>query len=428
MRGVVRAASRLLGWAVVVAWTTVSATEMHQHDATASTRPSPTSGPVREVMLPDGLSSAQSLTLDSSGRVWFAEKIGRTLSVYDPHTRTFASHALPASWGGLGFSQVTAGPDDTIWFTVTRWAEGGESPNLVGRFSPADGYFTKFALSNDAVPRELMVDANGTLWFVAANKGSLYRIDPRTLALKGYPLPTPNGHARGLAADAAGQIWFVLANTNKIGVFHPERERFAEHEVLTSFSNPGRLTIDRQARIWFVEVAANRIGAFNPSTRRFDEAIVPTAASVPVALQVDDNGNVWFLQYMGNKVAVFDPQTARFREFEIPTHGSLPSDLVLDRKRSVLWFTQSATEARRLGFLALAEALAAPNGAERVPHAPAASADTRGWLRWRWQALALFVAAGLLVAGGLLLLVRRRADRATGAGLDPDRPTESGTG
>lgn len=349
------------------------AAEVHDHGKAVVQGRS--SGPVREVALPEGLGSAQSIALDSAGRVWFTEKIGRKLAVYDPRTKGFATHTLPASWGDMGFSQITLGPNDEIWFTVNRWAEGTEEPHLLGRFTPADGYFTKFALSNDAIPQELMVDARGAIWFLAANKNSLYRIDPQTLALKGYPIPTANGHPRGLTAAGNGHIWFVQANTNKIGVFIPERESFREYEVLTSFSNPGRLTIDRHGKIWFVEMSANRIGVFSPDANRFDEVIVPTPGSAPAALAIDDGGNVWFLEYIGNKVGVFNPESAVFHEYDIPTYGSLPAEMVLDRTRSTLWFTQSATEAKRLGTLSIDDALRADRDGGRNVAARSASAE-----------------------------------------------------
>jgi virginiamycin B lyase len=414
LAGMARAAvcGPLLLGAVVSGCGTGFAADMHDHGkAPAPGRPA---GPVREVALPEGLASAQSIALDSSGRVWFTEKVGRKLTVYDPQTKRFATHSLPASWENMGFSQITAGPDDEIWFTVNRWAEGTEEPHLLGRFTPADGYFTKLALPNDAIPQELMIDARGTIWFLAANKNSLYRIDPRTLALKGYAIPTANGHPRSLAAARNGHIWFVQANTNKIGVFVPERETFREYEVLTSFSNPGRLAIDGHGKIWFVEVTANRIGVFSPDTDRFDEVIVPTPASAPVALVSDDSGNVWFLEYIGNKVGVFNPESAVFHEYDIPTYGSLPTQMVLDRKRSTLWFTQSATEAKRLGMLSIGDALGthgAGGGDHAAQSAPASQRFGQGMSGW----LALLASIVALVAlGGWLAGRSRKRRRAQG--------------
>ena len=383
----------------------------HDHDHGHSkdqVKPTTTSL-IREVALPDGFSSAQSMAIDSAGRVWFTEKVGRKLAVYDPEKKEFTPHSLPSSWGKMGFSNMAMGPDGEIWFTVTRWIEGEKEPNILGRFSPADGYFTKYVLPHNTIPEELIVDANGTIWFIASNKNNLYRIDPKTLAIKGYPIPTADGNPKSLAADQKGHVWFTESTANKLGEFMPEQETFREYDLLTQFANPGRISIDKQGRIWFVEVTANRLGMFSPEQNRFDEALIPTPGSSPVTLANDDNGNVWFLEYKGNKVGVFNPETAMFHEYDIPNFGSLPSDMVIDRKRSVLWFTQSSTDAKRLGMLSINEALAESNKQSDAPPAktPAIENISDGSLS-KW--LAFFaVIAGIVALGRLLTRKSRKS-------------------
>ena len=355
-----------------------------------------TASPIKEVALPEGLSSAQSMAIDAAGRIWFTEKVGKKLAMYDPEKKEFATHSLPSSWGNTGFSNMTIGPDGEIWFTVTRWVESAEEPHILGRFSPADGYFTKYALPHNSVPEELIVDAKGTIWFFASNKNYLYRVDPKNFALKGYPIPTANGNPKGLAADQKGHIWFVESNANKIGEFIPEQEVFHEHEVLTQFANLGKVSIDKSGKIWFVEVTANRLGMYSPEQNRFDEAIIPTPSGTPVALVNDDNGNVWFLEYKGNKVGVFNSEKATFHEYDIPNYGSLPADMVLDRKRSLLWFTQSATDAKRLGMISINEALAESDKQNNAP--PPSVKKTSDTSLSKWLA-SLVVIIGIAMLG-----------------------------
>lgn len=312
---------------------------------------------IREVALPEALSSAQSITVDAKGRVWFSEKIGRKLAVLDPETNKFEIFPLPSSWGELGISKVVTGPHGDVWFTMRRWAENTKEPSMLGRFTPEDGYFTKYALSIDSIPEDIFVGSDGVIWFFAANKNSLYRADPVNFKVKGYSLPTDNSSPRGITADANGHIWFAEANANKIGKFVPEDEVFYEYDVPTSFSNPGEITIDEDGRVWFVETTTNRLGVFYPELLRFDEALIPTPKSSPNSIGADKNGNIWFLEYRANKVGVFNPISAVFYEYDIPTYSSLPGELVIDHERSILWFTQSNTEAKSLGMLSLTDAL-----------------------------------------------------------------------
>jgi len=384
----------LMGWA-----TLATAANMHDHGQAGTQTPA-AAGPIKEIALPEGLGSAQSITMDAAGRIWFTEKAGKNLGMYDPDKKEFASHPLPASWGKVGFSNITSSPDGEIWFTVTRWAEGAEDPYLLGRFTPADGYFTKYALPGKPIPIDMVIDAKGLIWFLASNKNNLYRIDPKTFALKGYPIPAASGAPKNLAAAPNGHIWFTRPSANKLSEFDPDQGVFREHEVLTSFANPGKISIGKDGKIWFVEVTANRIGAFSPGRNRFDEILVPTPGSSPVALAHDDKDNIWFLEYKGNKVGAFSPETAVIREFEIPTYGSLPAEMVVDYKRGAIWFTQSATESKKLGVLSISEALSMP----RKDNVPRSSPETRSTEEHptKWAAI-LAAAAGILLLGGWLL-------------------------
>ena len=335
-------------------------------------------GAIEEFVLPEGVSAPFSIDVDSTGKVWFAEKVGKALTVFDPQTGRFEGHPLPPDWGNLGLSAIAIGPRDRIWFTVHRWAESDADINILGEFAPADAAFTRHVLEDPAdyngakrpavVPEDLLVDRQGSVWFLAPGANRLYRYDPAARRLKGYPIPTINGYPRGLSIAGDNVLWFVETNVNKIAKFDPATEAFREYVIPTKFSNPAKSAVDARGRVWFVEMSTNRLGVFYPEMERFDEALIPTPRSLPAALAVDGDGNVWFLEYRGNKVGVFDPDMATFREFDIPTYGSEPGDMAIDGKRGRLWFSEASTEAKRLGMLSLTAALAAEGeGAAEAP-------------------------------------------------------------
>ena len=362
-------------------------------------------GPVKEVMLPEGLSSAQSIAVDRTGRIWFTEKIGKKLVLFESSTGEFTTYSLPSSWGNVGFSRFALGSDGEIWFTVRRWAENAEEPHFFGKFTPDDGFFSKYVLSIDSVPEELLVDGEGVMWFTASNKNTLYRADLTDFSVTGYPVPTSNGYPRGLAVDEIGQIWFAEPNANKIGKFVPGKALFHEYEIPTAFANPGEIAIDKDGRVWFVEMHANRIAVFYPDWVRFDEAIIPTPRSSPGSIVIDSKGNVWFLEYRGNKVGVFTPETAVFREYAIPTFNSLPGALAIDRERSVLWFSEGNTEAKRLGVLSIDEALAEPERKDTETNEASSGRtllEERSPKTWSQPLLLLISVAFIVVAAGWL--------------------------
>jgi len=352
---------------------------------------------ISEFDLPKEISAANSIAVDSSGNVWFAEKIGKNLTMFSPETKVFEAHPLPASWGDVGPSRISFSPQGDIWFSVRRWAESVEQTNILGRFSLADNSYQKFSLSNQAIPEELLVDADGIVWFLAPDENTLSRFNPETGKLIRYPIPTMNAYPRAISMDNKGDIWFAEANANQLGRFTPATTTFYEYQIPTPFANPGEITIDEQGKIWFVELTANRIGVFYPDRERFDDVLIPTARGMPNAIQADADGNLWFLEYRGNKVGLFNPVAATFYEYDIPAFNSQPGALALDHKRGILWFTESNTEVKKLGRLSIKAALSATDktseAANKYPEVSPAQASMVGPAYLLLLLVALVIAA-----------------------------------
>ena len=351
---------------------------------------------IREFVVPEGISSPQSVVVNAAGKVWFTEKVGKNLVMFDPEEQTFEAHPLPAAWGKIGPARLAVAPDGRIWFNVRRWAESVDGTWLLGLFNPANRKFRKFILTDpeaaapnasgqgNVSPDDLLVDRNGLVWFLSPKENKLYSFAPDGASddtsggagLRGYPIPTPNSYPKGIAIDGGDTIWFVEANANKIGKFIPSAAIFGEYQIPTAFANPETLTVDGAGKVWFVELRTNRLSVFYPEDERFYEALIPTTASLPNAIAAGAEGKIWFLEYMGNKVGVFDPVPAKFTEFDIPTFASLPGDMAIDALRDRLWFSESNTESKRLGMLAMDKARAVMIGVDpRLAVVAAAGAD-----------------------------------------------------
>jgi virginiamycin B lyase len=326
---------------------------------------------IREFVVPKGISSPHNIAVGALGKVWFTEKVGKNLVMFEPEGQTFEAHPLPPEWGDLGPARLAIAPDGAIWFSVRRWANSLAGTWLLGRFDPASGAFDKYNLTDpDAAgastgpaqgnvsPDDLLVDRKGTVWFLSPKENKLYSFAPDGAGPRGYPIPTPNCYPKGIAIDGGGTIWFVEANANKIGKFAPGTGKFAEYQIPTAFANPETLTVDGSGKVWFVELRTNRLSVLHPQDGRFYEALIPTTAGLPNAIAVGGDGKIWFLEYMGNKVGVFDPVPARFTEFDIPTFASLPGDMAIDAPRRRIWFSETNTESKRLGLLAIDKAWA----------------------------------------------------------------------
>ena len=331
-----------------------------------------------EYPLPESVSAPMGIGVDAGGRVWFTEKIGKSLTMFDPDTRQFTGHALPDSWAGIGPLRIALNPGNgEIWFTVRRWADADVGTNLLGRYSPDSGRFDRFELPDGVVPEDLALAADGNVWFLNPDGNALHLFEPAEKRVTDFAVPTANGYPRQLVVDGRGDVWFALPNINRIGHFDAKDKTFREHEIPTPFANPGAMTVDGRGRVWFAELTANRIGVFYPDLQRFDEAMLPTPRGLPNAVAADDQGRVWFLEYRGNKVGLFEPDKGKFREYTIPTYDSQPGAIALDAGRGRLWFSEAGTESRKLGMLDIPRALATEPGTEEGDGAAADMAGHR---------------------------------------------------
>ncbi len=361
---------------------------------------------IQEFVVPERISSPHSIAVSADGNVWFAEKVGKNLVMFDPERKTFEAHPLPSDWGNLGPSRIVVAPNGSIWFSVRRWADSLDGTWLLGRFDPVSRAFQRYFLTDaDAArkigtergnvsPDDLLVDRKGIVWFLSPEENKVYSFEPGGAGLRGFSIPTRHSYPKGIAIDGGDTIWFAEANANKIGKFIPASAAFSEYEIPTKFANPETLTVDGAGRIWFVELRTNRLGVFYPETERFYEALIPTSGGLPNALAAGGRGGIWFLEYMGNKVGVFDPGPARFKEFDIPTYASLPGDMAIDLARDRLWFSETSTEAKRLGMLSmgLARTTMATTGTAGKPAAASKAPPEKYSF-----SLAVYVVAAMLV-------------------------------
>ncbi len=361
---------------------------------------------VEEIQLPEDISSPGEVRLDGKGNVWFTEKVGKSIVLYEPEKNVFQPYRIPEEWGNVGPEKFTIAGDGVIWFSVRRWAEDVERTDFLGRLLPESGEFKRYDLPGGHVPEEIVVDGDGVVWFIDVNENELCSFEPESLRLEVFTIPTPNAYPRGLTIDGSGNIWFAEANGNKIVRFVAKERRFEEYEIPTPLFNPVAVSVDDSGRVWFAGLSANKIGVFYPERKVFNELIIPTPRGLPNSLGIDGDGNVWFVEYLGNKVGRFDPRSARIDEYDIPTFNSLPGSIAVDKTRGYVWFAETSTEAKRLGRVDIKRINDAIE--ETTPVAQKIE-DAEGGKKGGW----VFVALGVVIIGIAVYLysTRKKAAR-----------------
>ena len=215
----------------------------------------PRTGEIGEFQAPlkDGIGvergSKHTVRVDAEGIVWSS---GDPFSRFDPKTGTF--HEFPEIPSAYG---AAVAPDGTVWFTEY------EPNGKVGKIDPKTLAVTKYALPTSAGrPRRIRIDTDGTVWFAEYNVGKIGRLDPRTGAIKEFQLPGPSPSPYALGIDADHNIWYSSMDTDVIGRLNPTTGEVIEFPFPYPDGGMREFDLDDQGRMWFGSPPNNKVGYF----------------------------------------------------------------------------------------------------------------------------------------------------------------------
>jgi virginiamycin B lyase len=206
----------------------------------------PGTGRINEIPVPKGEDGkppyVRCMTIGNDGTIWYVALAAGRVDNYDPKTEKFTKYPIE---DGKGAPFGIAVNGDKIWFALIK-------ANKVGYLVPATGEIKTFPIptpnvgverikvdakgrvwiperdvaklgmlapgSNRIVETELPymcspytdeVDPDGSIWVVCQHRASLVRVNPDTMAMVEYPMPSgAGGVARELNLDSQGMLWF----------------------------------------------------------------------------------------------------------------------------------------------------------------------------------------------------------------------------
>ncbi len=217
----------------------------------------------------------------------------------------------------------------------------------------------------DTQPHDVLVEADGTVWYSDFGDQFLGRFDPRTLQFKEYPVPLhregfPKG-ALDLERDPQGNLWMGLMFQAGIARFDKKTEKVETFplpaDIITKTSQqamvaPHHLTVDN--KVWMTENSLSGL----PGVRRLDLATgkfetwspykdMPKAPHSVYGINADKENNIWFLDFGGESVGKIDGKidgkTGKVTLYPTPTKKSKPRRGRLD-DQDRLWFAEFGGE------------------------------------------------------------------------------------
>ncbi len=244
-------------------------------------------------------------------------------------------------------------------------------------------------------PHDVVVDAQGTVWYSNFAEEFLGKLDQRTGQATELPLPEfKKGYPTGsldIEFDKAGNIWLGMMYQAGVAKFDPKTEKFQFYQVPSprnrddtqlnmitmNFGVDGKLWVndagpstifrldiasgtfeefdplkdlpgghaahsvydiaaDSQNNLYLTDFQQNYIVRIDAKTGKFTSFQVPTPFARNRRGNMDEQDRLWFAEYRGNKIAMLDTKEESFKEWPLPTPHTHPYDVVWD-KNGDLW-------------------------------------------------------------------------------------------
>jgi virginiamycin B lyase len=245
------------------------------------------------------------------------------------------------------------------------------------------------------------------VWFVETDKDRLGALDPKTGAVKWYPIPGGGKGKHGphtMNADSKGGIWAALEDSFHLGRFDTKTEQWklcpppagkvfgVTHDF--AFNSDRRVDPDEDGKIWITDMGMNElwgvdvascdiktyrqplpvgetdfhsllygatsdakngrvwwaqlygnVGSFDTKKKQTDRIIPFRRGEGPRRLGIAEDGTLWVPLFGASQLVKIDGDTGEeLGRWQIPDRGAAPYGITIDKKRNAIWAATSNSD------------------------------------------------------------------------------------
>ena len=264
--------------------------------------------------------------------VYYTAQMTGKLGILDPRTGKYEEIPLGPRSAPHG---VIVGPDGAPWIT-----DGGE--NAIVRVDPRTHALKTWPLPADAPSANLNTatfDRKGRLWFTGQS-GYYGRLDPATSEMKVWTAPRGSG-PYGMTTTPSGDVYYASLAGSYIARVDVESGNATVIDPPTKNQGARRVWSDSRGRIWVSYWNTGQVGMYDPASGSWHEWKLPGSAHA-YAVWVDDKDKVWLTDWSTNAVVRFDPTTEKFESFTSDRSGANVRQML--GRAGEMWGAESGTD------------------------------------------------------------------------------------
>jgi streptogramin lyase len=227
-----------------------------------------------------------------------------------------------------------------VWYT-----DFGEE--FIGRLDPKTGALKEFPVPKlkEGYPEgslDIEEDKAGNFWFGMMYQGALGKLDPKTEQITTYPLnkefndDAAQPNMLGLRYDIDGKVWTDSPGHYDIFRLDIKTGNYERFRPLDKLPDSRRGTIygidsDSHNNLYFTDFATDYIGKIDAKSGAVSYFKTPTPNSRPRRIRTDAQDRSFFGEYQGNRIGMLDPETGKISEWALPTPWSGPYYVTWDK-------------------------------------------------------------------------------------------------
>ncbi|MGH2399852.1 MAG: virginiamycin B lyase family protein [bacterium] len=226
-----------------------------------------------------------------------------------------------------------AARDGSVWWS-------GQYAMKLGRVDPRTGAIKEFPVGK-ATPHGLVEDREGNIWYTGINIQVIGKLNPRTGEVTEYPMPIPE--ARGPHTpifDQKGMLWFTL-QSGHVGRVNPATGEVKISKSPTDNTYPYGIQVNSKGVPWYVDFRGPRVASVDPVTMQITEYPLPNAEARPRRIAITPDDAIWYTDYPRGYIGRFDPATKQVKEWPTPS-GPRSQPYGIAAVGNVLWYNESA--------------------------------------------------------------------------------------